>query len=551
MFFISRRCQHRQVLFKTEFICRDNNPFYNLLFRNYNVNYTNNHNKNFFVTSGQSYLFKTSSSRILTISVCTRTRSTSSINFNFNIDHDEQIEKMKRAPSAMSDGTPGSAKKARSSSAMVQEPSSSKKTTVTTPKKATPKKVTASGMKSETSGLKSAKEATSPAMKKVSARSSMVLQDPAMKKVKKTTAAMKKSSADKAEEVSSKPPMKAMKAGADKDGEATKTKKEKKEKFADALYGPYGTPNTPIPWPSVHRQKISSASSSVGSPFKLVSWNVAGLRSFLDKRAKQLTDVAGQEKPDGFAFLETKLQTLHEPDMTEALKKLLPNYTVTWNSCSDPDKKGYAGVAFLARNDSAHKLEAVNPIREEFYAASGQVEREGRLMLIEYEKATVVAVYTPNSGDGLKRIDHRCDVWDPSFRAFLNRQTKPVLAIGDFNAAHLDEDIWNLNISKEVPKQAGTTVRERESFGKMLTECNLVDSFKATFGTYETKGAAALGYFSYWSQRAKNKDKNRGLRLDYCLLSKRLLPKLVEGFLLKDYTAQFGDHCPSGITLNL
>ena len=121
-----------------------------------------------------------------------------------------------------------------------------------------------------------------------------------------------------------------------------------------------------------------------------------------------------------------------------------------------------------------------------------------------------------------------------------------MLAFGDFNAAHLDADIWNLNIHKDVEKQAGTTPEERQSFGKMLTECGLVDSLRLTLG-----GDDVLGHFSYWSQRAKNKAMNRGLRLDYCLVNGGLEKEVVEGFLLRDFTAQFGDHCPVGVKLRM
>jgi len=122
---------------------------------------------------------------------------------------------------------------------------------------------------------------------------------------------------------------------------------------------------------------------------------------------------------------------------------------------------------------------------------------------------------------------------------------KPVLAIGDFNVAHLDEDIWNLKISKEVHKQAGLTPEERASFGQTLEALDLVDTHRLTIGE------KSLGHFTYWSQRAKNKPLNRGLRLDYCLMSSGLKPKLVETVAMPDFTAQWGDHCPVGIKMKL
>ncbi|CAD7941648.1 unnamed protein product [Amoebophrya sp. A120] len=330
-------------------------------------------------------------------------------------------------------------------------------------------------------------------------------------------------------------------------------KKVKKEKFADALYGKYGEPRTAIPWPVLTRK--------VGGNFKLLSWNVAGLRSFVKSRGGQLVEVLKQEAPDGVALLETKLQEVHEEDMTSELAELAPGYAVTWNSCTDPNKKGYSGVAFLARKSSPLSVVQISKERDTFFQSAPKTnvevpaqEAEGRLLKVEYTSFILLIVYTPNSGSELKRLSYREHVWDPCFRELVKQQKKPVLAIGDFNVAHLDEDIWNLNISKDVEKQAGLTPQERASFGKMLQECSLVDCFKQTVGAFSDSGgdSSKLGHFSYWAQRMKNKQYNRGLRLDYCLASKaKLADKVVESFMLPKYTAQFGDHCPVGVSLRL
>ena len=120
---------------------------------------------------------------------------------------------------------------------------------------------------------------------------------------------------------------------------------------------------------------------------------------------------------------------------------------------------------------------------------------------------------------------------------------KPVVALGDFNAAHLDADIWNLNIASYVPTSAGTTPKERESFGKLLEDAKLVDVLRRDVGP------DALGHFSYWSQRAKNKPKNRGLRLDYTLVSEEIEKNALYSWMLTDMTAQWGDHCPVGLRM--
>ena len=127
----------------------------------------------------------------------------------------------------------------------------------------------------------------------------------------------------------------------------------------------------------------------------------------------------------------------------------------------------------------------------------------------------------------------------------MNAQKKPVILIGDFNAAFQNEDLWNLGITPKVEEQAGCTPQERASFGKLLADCNVFDTLRASVGVN------SLGHFTYWSMRVKNKPLNRGLRLDYCLVSNGWKNKVVEGFSLPNFTQQWGDHCPVGVGLKL
>lgn len=338
-------------------------------------------------------------------------------------------------------------------------------------------------------------------------------------------------------------------------------KKAKKAKFADALYGAYGEPRTAIPWPPVQRVPIAD------SNFRAIAWNVAGLRGFLGnkERVEHLEKCLEEEKPSIIALSETKLQEVHEADVCAELKKLAPDYEVTFNSCTNADKKGYSGVAVMVNSKSEFQPKKISSLSDSFFSNGESLlaksklpeeaatvktvpttEDEGRILLVEYEEFVVISVYTPNSGAALDRLNYRTELWDACYRELVESQTKPVIAIGDFNAAHLDADIWNLNISKTVPESAGTTPQERASFDRLLKECGLVDTLRKQIG-----GPDVLGHFSYWSQRAKNKPMNRGLRLDYCLVSEALEGYSKDGFLLRDFTPQFGDHCPVGVSLQL
>eukprot|EP00929_Paragymnodinium_shiwhaense_P109776 TRINITY_DN7630_c0_g1_i2.p1 TRINITY_DN7630_c0_g1~~TRINITY_DN7630_c0_g1_i2.p1 ORF type:complete len:452 (+),score=131.48 TRINITY_DN7630_c0_g1_i2:70-1425(+) len=315
-----------------------------------------------------------------------------------------------------------------------------------------------------------------------------------------------------------------------------KPKRQKKEKKV-GVYEAYKGSN--IPEPDVKRIDAE------GKSYKAVAWNVGGLRSFLNNKSELLKKLAEREAPDVIGIMETKLQEGEQVDnVKEQLKTILPDYTEMHFSCSI-EKKGYSGVCILMK--TAAPVSCVNLLED----INGK--EEGRTMLVEHEHLSIVLTYVPNSGEGLIRLTERTEKWDPTLRSYLQeletRRGKPVVLIGDLNVAHRDEDIWNSE-APHVPKQAGLTVQERESFGKLL-EAGFVDAFVHLHPELK-------GQFSYWSVRAGNRPKNRGLRLDYAILSKSLTtaadekksPRLVDAFYLADLCPG-GDHCPVGTVLTL
>uniref|UniRef100_A0A7S1WYZ2 Endonuclease/exonuclease/phosphatase domain-containing protein n=1 Tax=Tetraselmis chuii TaxID=63592 RepID=A0A7S1WYZ2_9CHLO len=173
---------------------------------------------------------------------------------------------------------------------------------------------------------------------------------------------------------------------------------------------------------------------------------------------------------------------------------------------------------------------------------------EGRIITVEYERFFVVGSYVPNSGMKLERLAYRTEQWDEDLRTYLAALAtrKPTMLLGDLNVAHLDIDIYNVQ-SKHVAKSAGTTPQERASFGELLGR-GWVDGFRHLH-------PSATGCYTYWSVRAGNRATNRGLRLDYCVLSDGLTKTAGEGLRLHDCwildkaTVGASDHCPVGVAL--
>lgn len=242
---------------------------------------------------------------------------------------------------------------------------------------------------------------------------------------------------------------------------------------------------------------------------KFISWNVNGLRACVGKGFK---DFFAAIDADFFCLQETKVQA-------GQLDISFPGYDSYWNYA---EKKGYSGTAIFTK----HK-----PLNVTYGLGIDAHDKEGRVITLEMEKFFLVTVYTPNSQDGLRRLDYRM-TWEDDFQAYiakLDRQ-KPVLVCGDLNVAHAEIDLKN---PKSNRKNAGFTDEERTKMTQFLGK-GFLDSFRTLYPEEVT--------YSWWSYRFKAREKNAGWRIDYFLLSERLRPQLQEA---KIHTNVFGsDHCP-------
>ncbi len=250
---------------------------------------------------------------------------------------------------------------------------------------------------------------------------------------------------------------------------------------------------------------------------KLISWNVNGLRACCGKGFGEAFTALNA---DIFCLQETKLQ-VGQIDLS------FEGYESFWNYA---EKKGYSGTAVFTR---------IRPLSVTYGLGIEDHDKEGRVITAEFPDFYLVTVYTPNSQDGLRRLDYRMS-WDDDFRRYLQQldARKPVIACGDLNVAHQEIDLKN---PKSNRKNAGFTDEERNQFSKLL-ESGFVDTFRH-FHPDET------GIYSWWSYRFKAREKNAGWRIDYFIASERLSEKLSGA---KIHTEIYGsDHCPVEVTLNM
>ena len=165
-------------------------------------------------------------------------------------------------------------------------------------------------------------------------------------------------------------------------------------------------------------------------------------------------------------------------------------------------------------------------------------DNEGRIITLEMEDFFLVTVYTPNSQDGLKRLDYRMQ-WEDDFRAYLLTldAKKPVITCGDLNVAHKEIDLKNPKTNR---MNAGFTDQEREKMTTLL-DSGFIDTFRYF---YPDK----TDIYSWWSYRFQARAKNAGWRIDYFLASQRLAPRLKSAAI---HTNVFGsDHCPVELVID-
>ena len=242
---------------------------------------------------------------------------------------------------------------------------------------------------------------------------------------------------------------------------------------------------------------------------KFISWNVNGLRAC---EAKGFRDIFRQLDADFFCLQETKMQ----PDQLDIQ---FEGYDSYWNSA---EKKGYSGTAVFTK----HK-----PLNITYGIGIDLHDHEGRVITLEMDEFFLVCCYTPNSQDGLKRLDYRMS-WEEAFRNYLKEldATKPVILCGDLNVAHEEIDLKN---PKSNRRNAGFTDEEREQFTNLLNS-GFTDTFRWKYPEQVT--------YSWWSYRFQARQKNAGWRIDYFVVSDRLRPRIQDAVIHTDILGS--DHCP-------
>ena len=248
---------------------------------------------------------------------------------------------------------------------------------------------------------------------------------------------------------------------------------------------------------------------------KFISWNVNGFRACLEKGFEEFFASADA---DFFCIQETKMQ--------EGQASFCPDgYFQYWNSAQ---KKGYSGTAVFTKHE---------PMSVRYGIGIEEHDGEGRAITLEYEDFYLLCVYTPNSQRELARLDYRVK-WEDALREYIITldAKKPVVYCGDLNVAHEEIDLKN---PKTNHMSAGFSDEERAKFTQLL-DSGFADTFRKLYPDSVK--------YSWWSYMYHAREKNAGWRIDYFVVSNRLMDRVKDSFILNEVMGS--DHCPVGIELD-
>ena len=247
---------------------------------------------------------------------------------------------------------------------------------------------------------------------------------------------------------------------------------------------------------------------------KIISWNVNGIRAVYRKNfLKWMRKI----NPDILCLQEIKAQ---EEQIPEELVKPR-GYHAYFNFA---ERKGYSGVAIYTKK---------RPLKVEYKLGLKRFDQEGRILKLKYPVFTLINLYFPHGAHDKRNLVYKLKVYNYFINYLKKIQDKNIILIGDFNIAHKEIDLAR---PKDNEDNIMFTPEERRQIDRII-ELGLIDTFRE----FNKKG----GNYTWWSYKFNAREKNLGWRLDYVFVSKTMIQKIKESFILNKVI--YSDHCPIGI----
>jgi exodeoxyribonuclease-3 len=249
---------------------------------------------------------------------------------------------------------------------------------------------------------------------------------------------------------------------------------------------------------------------------KILSWNVNGIRSVA---GKGFLKWLSRESPDILCLQETKAR----PEQLNKSLTAPKSYTTYWNN---PLRQGYAGVSVFTK---------IKPVSVEKDFPPEAFNTEGRVLVMHFKDFVLINVYFPNGSMGPARLKYKLDFYD-RFLAYVDKmKNKNIIICGDFNTAHKKTDLAR---PEQNEMFSGFLPVERKWMDKFIDH-GYVDTFRR-FNDEE-------GQYTWWDYKSRSRERNVGWRIDYFFVTKKIIPRLKDAFIMPDVPGS--DHCPIGIEI--
>lgn len=253
---------------------------------------------------------------------------------------------------------------------------------------------------------------------------------------------------------------------------------------------------------------------------RITTWNVNGLRAALKKGFAGVLD---QISPDVLLLQEIRVTPEQLPEEWQNPD----GWHVEWHPAQ---KKGYSGTAIWSRS----------PIEVESTGLTkADPDTEGRMLSVNTGGLSIASIYLPSGSSSPERQAVK-EEWMKGFRRWADRKRKEgeFLFGGDLNVAHTEKDIF---YAKSNAKSSGFMPHEREWFG-MLLKSGWGDLVRDHFGDVQ-------GPYSWWSNRGKARELDRGWRIDYLLGNAQIQTRMQSATVHREEGMHVSDHCPVSIDL--
>ena len=250
---------------------------------------------------------------------------------------------------------------------------------------------------------------------------------------------------------------------------------------------------------------------------KIISWNINGINSCINKG---LLDFIRKENADMYCFQEVKVA---KENLHSSLGSI-EGYHPFWLFA---EKKGYSGVLVCSKTKPISVIEGIR---------SEDIDKEGRVLTLEFEDFFLINAYFPQAHRELIRLDFKLN-FNRVFSDFCKKlkKKKPIVIASDFNVAHKEIDLRN---PKQNKNNAGFTIEERNWFDDFLKP-----GYVDTFREFSAEG----GHYTWWPFMNNARERNIGWRIDYFVISNELKSRLAKSYILKDVRGS--DHCPISLEI--